>query len=286
MRKIFALGAMLAALAIWVSSAQAINIKTAEVINGVAVVAGGKAAANAPIRWQGSPVTTSNRNGGFDFGFAEVPASCVGTLSDGVTTMRVLLENCTPFDVVPKTGQTTNYATGDDGNLQKGVASPNPRFTDNADGTVTDNLTGLIWLKNANCLAAEDLGPFDDADVTANDGRVIWQTALNFANQLKSNDCGLTDGSVAGDWRLPNVRELQSLVDYGNHDPSLPTGHPFDNLGVYIDPVLQLPASLYWSSTTNADNTFGAWNVDFRRGDVLPLGKLAENFVLAVRGGS
>ena len=41
--------------------------------------------------------------------------------------------------------------TGSDGDLQKGVAWPNPRFTDNANGTVTDNLTGLIWLKNANC---------------------------------------------------------------------------------------------------------------------------------------
>ena len=51
---------------------------------------------------------------------------------------------------VEKTGQTTSYATGDDGDLEKGLAWPNPRFTDNEDGTVTDNLTGLIWLKNAN----------------------------------------------------------------------------------------------------------------------------------------
>ncbi len=51
---------------------------------------------------------------------------------------------------VPQTGQTISYATGDDGALQKGVALPSPRFTDNGNGTVTDNLTGLIWLKNAN----------------------------------------------------------------------------------------------------------------------------------------
>ena len=49
--------------------------------------------------------------------------------------------------MLPKTGQTTSYAAGDDGALQKGVASPNPRFTDNGNGTVTDNLTGLIWLE-------------------------------------------------------------------------------------------------------------------------------------------
>ncbi len=49
---------------------------------------------------------------------------------------------------LPRTGQTTSYATGDDGDLQVGVDWPLPRFTDNNNGTVTDNLTGLIWLKN------------------------------------------------------------------------------------------------------------------------------------------
>ena len=58
---------------------------------------------------------------------------------------------CDPPAPVPKTGQTISYEPGDDGYYQKGVAWPNPRFTDNGDGTVTDNLTGLIWLKNANC---------------------------------------------------------------------------------------------------------------------------------------
>jgi hypothetical protein len=47
---------------------------------------------------------------------------------------------------VPKTWQTTSYGTGDDGDLRKGVAWPDPRWTDNGDGTVTDHLTGLIWL--------------------------------------------------------------------------------------------------------------------------------------------
>ena len=51
---------------------------------------------------------------------------------------------------VAKTGQTTSYATGDDGDFEKGVAWPSPRFTDNDDGTVCDHLTGLMWAKNAN----------------------------------------------------------------------------------------------------------------------------------------
>jgi hypothetical protein len=50
------------------------------------------------------------------------------------------------------TGSPTNCArTGQDGNIQAGVAWPIPRFTDHSNGTVTDNLTGLIWLKDANC---------------------------------------------------------------------------------------------------------------------------------------
>lgn len=71
--------------------------------------------------------------------------------------------------LVPKTGQTEKYVDGGDGECQKGVALPNPRFTDNEDGTVTDNLTGLIWLKNANC-----------------DGPKTWANALVFANGLAS----------------------------------------------------------------------------------------------------
>jgi len=55
---------------------------------------------------------------------------------------------------VPKTGQTTSYASNDDGVYQKGVASPNPRFTVGVSGDatncVTDNLTGLVWARNAN----------------------------------------------------------------------------------------------------------------------------------------
>jgi hypothetical protein len=137
---------------------------------------------------------------------------------------------------IPKTGQTTSYGTDrDDGALQQGVAWPNPRFTDNNDGTVTDNLTNLVWLKNANC-----------------DGTRNWTTALADANGLANGQCGLTDGSVAGDWWLPNIRQLQSLVDYGQNGPALPSGHPFTGV----------QSSYYWSSTTYAGFTDFAWYVD------------------------
>ena len=74
---------------------------------------------------------------------------------DGFYVIPTMKGNYAP---VPKTGQTTSYGTGDDGALQKGVAWPTPRFTDNSNGTVTDNLTRLIWMKNANAFGTENLG--------------------------------------------------------------------------------------------------------------------------------
>ena len=113
---------------------------------------------------------------------------------------------------VPQTGQKTSYYAGDDGELQMGVPWPDLRFTDRADGTVRDNLTGLIWLKNANCF-----------------GTKTWTEALDNCNTLGTDMCDLTDGSEAGAWRLPNINELLSLHDYSVNAPSLPIGHPFTN---------------------------------------------------------
>ena len=167
---------------------------------------------------------------------------------------------------VPKTGQTGCWdadghqidcaGTGQDGEYQTGVAA-DPRFTDNGDGTVKDNLTGLIWLKNANCFGEQN-----------------WMSALSDANTLASGTCGLTDGSVAGDWRLPNVKELQSLLDFGGPDPSLPPGHPFSGVG-YTN---------YWSSTTYTFDPSGARVVGLGGGDG-GYYKSSLQFVWPVRGG-
>jgi len=170
---------------------------------------------------------------------------------------------------VPKTGQTASYAAGDDGALKKGVAWPTPRFTDNKNGTVTDNLTRLIWMKNANVF-----------------NWYTWADALTAANGLKSGDAGtgLTDGSKAGDWRLPNIKELQSLVDYGWFSPSLPNtlgtgkwaeGNPFQG-------VQSLP---YWSSTTYPGSPNVAWCAFFEDGSALYTDKSYYSSVWCVRGG-
>src|SRR4030095_5129806 len=97
----------------FISSAEAISIDVAEVQNGAAFVQGGKAAANATITWEGGNVATANKNGGFKFSGA-VPSDCVGTLSDGVSSIQVLVLACTSVSAgtapVPRTGQTTRYA--------------------------------------------------------------------------------------------------------------------------------------------------------------------------------
>jgi len=169
---------------------------------------------------------------------------------------------------IAKTGQTDCYdtggtvisctGTGQDGEYQNGV-SVDPRFTDNDDGTVTDNLTGLIWLQDANCF-----------------GQRNWTNALSDANTLADGSCGLTDGSVAGDWRLPNVRELHSLIDYSQYNKALPPGHPFSGVVIFY----------YWSSTSVAAHPHVAWQVYVYDGLVVNAGtKTANHYVWPVRGG-
>lgn len=205
---------------------------------------------------------------------------------------------------VPKTGQTLCYdpecigpclavpcpGTGQDGELQKGVAWPVPRFTDNGNGTVTDNLTGLIWLKNANCIGTEI--PGFDHDATVGDGMVTRQHALNFVAGLNSGTiagdegvlyhtgCGDTSkgGTQQSDWRLPNRFELESLLDLGQKGPSLPSGHPF--LHVILD--------YYWTSSYESyyvDWGVG-WAVHFSAGDVEARSwELQPCYAWPVRGG-
>jgi hypothetical protein len=168
---------------------------------------------------------------------------------------------------VPKTGQTITYAPGDDGALQKGVTSPTPRFTDNKNGTVTDNLTGLIWMKNASNIGADGFGV------------KTWADAVSAANGLHTGQYGLTDGSQVGDWRLPNARELHSLIDYGRYDPALPEGHPFTGMDTSV---------FYWSSTSHQESTYNAaYYMDLADGDLIGWDGLKSNsyYVWCVRGG-
>ena len=178
---------------------------------------------------------------------------------------------------VRRTGQTATYAAGDDGAAAHGVNWPAPRFTDPGDGTVTDTLTGLMWLKDANCMASHYASVDQDTvSSSPGNGTVTWQHALDFVATINSGIRPLCAAGYA-DWRLPNRKELHSLIDYGQFNPALPTAHPFSNVELLY----------YWTSTNDSD-TREAWFVDLGHGQVLKDFKSvysAEKWVWPVRGG-
>jgi len=110
----------------------------------------------------------------------------------------------------------------------RGPAYGKNDFVDNGDGTISDRATGLMWMK-------------------ADSGKAMnWEQALKYAESLR----------YAGyhDWRLPNVKELQSIVDYSRApDAREPAAH-----GPAIDPIFNLTRieSWYWTSTTHLENGF------------------------------
>jgi len=157
--------------------------------------------------------------------------------------------------------------TGQDGQYQKGVKPAKLRFKDNRDGTVLDVLTGLIWLKNANCFWTK-----------------TWQEALNAANTLAPPACGLTDKSRVGDWRLPNINELRSLIDYGFDGPALSNaaGRGQWQEGDAFFGVVQ---AFYWSSSSYPPNPGWAWVVYLKDGLALQFSKDTYTLMWPVRGG-
>jgi hypothetical protein len=144
---------------------------------------------------------------------------------------------------------------------------PNPRFTDNGNGTVTDNRTDLIWLKNANCFGANN-----------------WDDAMDKAATLHTGECGLADGSRKGDWRLPTKEEWEAFVDKNYFNPVLSNaagtgkwseGDAFNNV----------QSGTYWSSTTHVSyNTF-ALEVYMYDGRLVPTRKTDSTYVWPVRSG-
>jgi hypothetical protein len=85
-------------------------------------------------------------------------------------------------------------------------ADPGNRYINCGNGTVLDTATGLLWLQDANCLFRGL--PVPDS------GERDWWEANAFVAQLESGECGLTDHSQPGDWRLPTRAEWQTTVEY------------------------------------------------------------------------
>ena len=139
--------------------------------------------------------------------------------------------------------------TGQDGETRTGTAWPIPRFTASGD-CLTDNLTGLMWMKNPDSI------------------RRTWQQALEYANTLTL--CGHSD------WRMPNLRELRSLVNYGQKDNSVWLNSAgFSNILPHV----------YWASTSYGMLRFFTYFMDSWSGGTFGLPKHYGFYVLPVRGG-
>ena len=128
----------------------------------------------------------------------------------------------------------------DSGRMKGAKWNPDPpcfnttqRFVDCGNGTVTDTLAGLIYLKNANCFGTQD-----------------WPTANLSAAGLAHGACNLTDGSRAGDWRLPTREEWEGIVAAGCSTAPKIGGN--GNSGCYSQEAWAsgVQSASYWSSTT------------------------------------
>lgn len=146
------------------------------------------------------------------------------------------------------------------------AATPDPdRFIDHDNGTVTDTLTGLIWSRHAAAFGPQS-----------------WDAARQACRALSAADVEwLDDGSVAGDWRLPDAYEMLSLTDAGPVGAGLPEDHQF----------IEFPGRgrgvAYWTSSRGFYDTAHAWQVQMRgRGSVTFADRADEAYVWAVRGRS
>uniref|UniRef100_UPI0040576FC3 Lcl C-terminal domain-containing protein n=1 Tax=Candidatus Electronema sp. TaxID=2698783 RepID=UPI0040576FC3 len=121
------------------------------------------------------------------------------------------------------------------------ASTPDSQLTDNGDGTITDSKTGLMWKKCVEGLSGTDCA-------TGATSTFTWQQALQKPGTVN------TGGGFAGytDWRLPNIKELRSIVEEQCYSPAI-NATRFPNT----------PNSIVWSGSPSACNSANAWIVKF-----------------------
>lgn len=217
-------------------------------------------------------VTTALAGGGLE--------ECPTDLSQCESEDAACLASALPAARIMKTGEAGCYdangkgtacaGTGQDGELQEGRVRS---YTDNGDGTITDNQTGLMWEKKSQDSTIHDWNNV----YTWTDAEGVFIAGLNTANFAGHNN-----------WRLPNRFELDSLLDLGTHDPLVDPA--FDSGCVVSCTVTSCSCTsstlTYWSSTTMLPFPNQAWFVAFFAAgfDNSDL-KTNSNAVRAVRGG-
>lgn len=197
----------------------------------------------------------------------------------------------------PATGQTAVKRAGDDGDLQLGAPF---NLTDNGDGTISDANSGLMWEKKGRD------GGMHDWNIT-----FTWNNAFDVHINRMNNMCDGFNGSPAlltpcnsdadcigignqkcghagyRDWRVPNRVELQTIVNMGRRNPSVPALFDDATCTTNCNSVTCscTANNKYWSSTSYAIGVTQAWYVHHGEGDVNFDPKTNSARVRAVRGG-
>jgi len=148
--------------------------------------------------------------------------SIVAILSTTIAQAQVVDSVADKITALPDTGQTVRFTKtfGEDGDFDG--ASPN--YVDNQDGTISDQITGLMWQK-------------------IDGGEMTWENAQQYAQ-----DCRLGGHR---DWRLPTSIELFSIMDHGKHGPAMDSKI-----------FTKTQARYWWSNTTRADDKSKIWVVN------------------------
>ncbi|MEN8216053.1 MAG: DUF1566 domain-containing protein [Pseudomonadota bacterium] len=154
----------------------------------------------------------------------------------------------------------------------------NPRYRDGvvkglqlgnevSDGTVIDNQTGLIWLKNMDCF-----------------GQQNWKKAMQSVANIAHGQCGLQDGSKPGMWHLPTIDELEVMLDKRYKRPALSnaagTAHWKEG-----DAFSRVRMKRYWSSSPITSRPGSVWSVNFGGGNVVISSETDSHYVWPMRGG-
>ena len=220
-------------------------------LSGVTMTLSGDGSGSATTVSNGTYTISSVANGAYTItpsksGYTFSPTSAAVSVSGANVTGKNFTAAVATYGptTVPDTGQTGDYTAtfGEDSDY---TINP-PSYTDNGNGTVTDNVTGLVWQKQ------------DDATPRT------WDAAITYCS-------GNAAGLPGTGWRLPTDFELTTIVDYGRSYPA-------------IDPVfIGTQSSYYWSSTTYVNDSTYAWYVNFYYGVVRYNGKTISYYVRCVR---
>jgi hypothetical protein len=167
--------------------------------------------------------------------------------------------------------------------LVHGAFACQQRFNLNGDGTLTDNQTGLMWQvitsscqNTCNTSSSTNTYTWSSGDNNP-DGTLYTSFLVNVVNVNVSANGTATCFANHCDWRIPNIGELQTIIELSAPGCNTPGG-------ACIDPTFGPPAGTYWSSTSASGTIGSAYVVNFNNGSVQYVSDTGSYYALAVRG--